>query len=144
MADIKRSKYDKKLLDSRPYKGIDFGFLPLYGNQHKIHNHLHESTLNSRAYTWIDFRLLFIYKNQHWIPGYWWESLNPNFHYIKESWLLNTSVMETQYGCQSTMRKRFQENMMNMMKGHLYKGSALIRTRFVKSANTALNNRSTK
>ena len=27
MADIKRSKDDKKLLDSRPCTGIDFGFL---------------------------------------------------------------------------------------------------------------------
>ena len=51
MADIKRSKDDKKLLDSRPYKGIDSGFLPFNGNQHKIHNHLHEITLDSRAYT---------------------------------------------------------------------------------------------
>ena len=51
MAAIKQLKDDKKLLDSRPYTGIDFGFLPLYGNQHKIHNHLHESTLDSRAYT---------------------------------------------------------------------------------------------
>ena len=51
MADIKLSKNDKKLLDSRPYTGIDFGFLSLYGNQHKIHNNLHESTLDSRAYT---------------------------------------------------------------------------------------------
>ena len=44
MADIKRSKDDKKLLDSRPYTGIDFRFLPLYGNQHKIHNPLSAST----------------------------------------------------------------------------------------------------
>ena len=84
MADIKQSKDDKKLLDSRPYTGIDSGFLPLYGNQHKIHNHLHESTLNSRAYTGIDFEFLFIYKNQHQIPGPRCESLNPNSHKNKE------------------------------------------------------------
>ena len=51
MADIKRSKNDKKLMDSRPYTGIDFGFLPLRGNQLKIHDRLHESTIDSRAYT---------------------------------------------------------------------------------------------
>ena len=51
MAAIKQLKDDKKLLDSRPYTGIDFRFLPLYGNQYKIHNRLHESTLDSRAYT---------------------------------------------------------------------------------------------
>ena len=50
MADIKRSKDDKKLLDSRPYTGIDFGFLTLYGNQHKIHNLFHESTLDSHQH----------------------------------------------------------------------------------------------
>ena len=69
MADIKHLKNDKKLLDSRSYTGIDLGFLPLYGNQHKIHNPLRESTLDSRAYTGIDFAFLFIYKNQHQIPG---------------------------------------------------------------------------
>ena len=147
MADIKQSKDNKKLLDSRPYTGIDSGFLLLYGNQHKIHNRLHESTIDSRAYTWIDFGFLSLHENWHQIPGPWWESLNPNSHHIKESWLWNTSVMEIKYGCQSTMRNKFQENMMNMMmnmmkKGHLYKGCALIGTRFVESANTALNNRS--
>ena len=115
MADIKRSKDDKKLLDSRPYMGIDFGFLPLYGNEHKIHNRLHESTLDSRAYTWIDFGFLSLHENWHQIPGPWWESLSPNSHQIKDIWLWNTSVMEIKCGCQSTMRKNFQENMMNMM-----------------------------
>ena len=36
MADIKQSKDGKKLLDSRPYTGIDFGFPALYGNQPKF------------------------------------------------------------------------------------------------------------
>ena len=107
MADIKRSKNDEKLLDSRPYTGIDFGFIPLNGNQHKIHNHLHESTLDSRAYTWINFGFLSLHENWHQIPGPWWESLNPNSHHIKESWLGITSIMEIKYGCQSTMRMNF-------------------------------------
>ena len=102
-------------MDSRPYTGIDFGFLPLRGNQLKIHDRLHESTIDSRAYTWIDFGFLFIYENHHRIPGPWWESLNLNSHQNKESWLWNTSVMEIQCGYQSTMRNNFQENMMNMM-----------------------------
>ena len=68
MADSKQSKDDKKLLDSRPYTGIDFGFLPLHGNQHKIHNPLRESTLDSRAYTGIDFGFLSLYENRHRIP----------------------------------------------------------------------------
>ena len=103
MADIKRSKDDKKLLDSRPYTGIDSGFLPLNGNQHKIHNHFHESTLDSRAYTWIDFGFLSLHENWHQIPGPWWKSLSPNSHHIKESWLWNTSAMEIKYVLQSTM-----------------------------------------
>ena len=69
MAAIKQLKDDKKLLDSRPYTGIDFGFLPLYGNQHKINNPSCESTLDSRAYTGIYFGFQFIYENHLWILG---------------------------------------------------------------------------
>ena len=60
MADIKRSKDDKKLLDSRPYTGIDFGFSPEFGiiirfttfnvNQLEIHSPICESTKDSCPY----------------------------------------------------------------------------------------------
>ena len=43
------------LLDSRHYTGINFGFMPIYGNHHKIHNPSRESTLDSRPFMGIDF-----------------------------------------------------------------------------------------
>ena len=43
------------LIDSRPYTGIIFGFSPVYGNHHMIHNPSRESTLDSRPFMEIDF-----------------------------------------------------------------------------------------
>ena len=119
-----------KEMDSRPSIGIDFGF-PFYMGINTRFTSLMWIKIRFPSYTWIDFRFLLPYWNQHLIPGSWWESLSPNVHKIKELWLWNTSVMEIKYGCQSTMRNNFQENMNMMKKGHLYKGCALIGTRFV-------------